>query len=237
MKWFHYATITVVAALVGCRTTTEPKPARQPHQWRRLGSPVAFGDIEQLRRGLPDSLQQLADDLHAGGIRRQRAAYIVERLGVDAVALTEAVGDAFGAERDPVTQAYLARALAEIAPGQLSADAARTLRDRFRGGGHPVLRTYLAGAIACISTPKASQQEFRYLISSLDPSGSADFVTPDAREAFWERRWAAAYMVAKLGPEGEPMVPALEHLSDHPETPLWVQRQAHFSMRAVSTRR
>jgi hypothetical protein len=220
--------------LVGCQTnddgadTVEQTPAVA---WRTPDVPPAtIAELERIRAHLPESLEPLISDLNSRERRpKLRAIGTLERLGERAGEAAPAVYGMLEDETDAVTVAMLVRAAAELPPSE---EGVRALRRRYRVEKNPILKTYLSGAIVVTDKPTDSEAALQYLIDSLDPFPPAGLATP-ALQAFWERRWAAAYMAGKMGGEGALLLPVLERCLEAEKVPVWVRRQVLFAQREV----
>jgi HEAT repeat protein len=224
--------LLVGSLLLGCQTDKTPEVEHTPAvEWRTPDVPPAtIVELERIRARLPDSLEPLVDDIQSRDRRAKlRAIGTLERLGKRAGEAAPTIFKALEKEDDPVTVAMLVRAAAALPSSE---DGVRALRRRYREEPNPILKTYLSGAIVVTDNPADSQVELQYLIDSLDPYPPRD-LSIDGLQAFWEQRWAAAYMVGKMGSDGAPLIPVLERCLEAEKVPVWVSRQVLFAQREV----
>lgn len=226
--------ITLLVLLIlsgGCATPSLQQDASI--HWRELGTPPAsLIELERIRRSLPKSLQDPLSDLRSSNtVTRRRAANLFERLGPASAPVTNKLLHAFEVEPDPLTRAFLARAIAELPPEK---ETVSRLQKVFSQGLHPVLRTYIAGAIVKQSQLQNCENELQYLLDSLN-APTNDAASPAAEQTIdRERCWAAAYMIGKLGPQGAPLASAMERIAGNDTLPIWLQRQLLFTLRQIS---
>jgi hypothetical protein len=132
---------------------------------------------------------------------------------------------------DPLTRAFLCRALA--ANESANDDTLTALREVYRHTDDMIVRTYAAGALVRLSTPAGAQNELQELLDRLDPREGPPIDEAGAQD-FWERRWAAAYMIARLGTNGKARIPAIERSTEAKLMPIWVERQLFLTLRDLS---
>ena len=170
--------------------------------------------------------KQLSDGDSAA---RTKAAHAIEKLGGKAELESELV-NALRKDTDPVARVFICRALAATKTTQ--PDTLTALQEVYRHSPTPIVRTYAAGAIVC-HTNGTAQNELQHLLDRLDPLSLPPDGTAAANQ-FWERRWAAAFMIARLGRTGAPLITNVERSTEALVMPDWVERQLFLTLRQLS---
>jgi hypothetical protein len=219
----------------GC-TALDSKKAEEPEpspitasMWRRSESHrPAHTDIRRARIGLPESLQAVRQGLrnHDPFVRR-KAAYLLEALGTVARACAQDLRTALAIDQDVITRAILVRAICSI--GDNSEESINLIRKQFRKEEDQILLTYLAGALVRLDLGDDSKVAEEWLIRSLILTRDVDSKIPKRPPEFWEKCWAAIFMIGKLGDEARPFISTVEAFGDDDTLPVYLQREVVFT--------
>ena len=209
----------------GARQGAEPSVTDIVASWKDLGIWLPSSDeVKLVRSRLPESLDALRvgfkhDDAHV----RMSTAYVAEKLGPEAAGLARDVLQRLQTEPEPLVRVYLADALAAI--GDNSQDILDALRGEFQSEQDDQVKTYLAGGLVRLNSPKAEPEAWQWLLDSLKTFPP---VPPDGleeRQAFWERRWGGVRHLRETRGKEEVLLPLVTKLRDNPATPGWVIKQ------------
>ncbi|HAR65034.1 MAG TPA: hypothetical protein DCR55_02315 [Lentisphaeria bacterium] len=223
----------LASALCGCVTPPRGQPELRQTSWRDSGSrPPTLPEIRKLRATLEQTAEMLRGDLRGDQWERRRAAHILELLRHDGSIAEFALRAAFDIEPDPVNRAFMMRAFANF--GEVEDETMASIRRVFFWSEDPVLHTYAAGAIIALQPGGESAEEIQLLADHLNPDAHAG---QEKTRSFWEARWASVYMVRKLRNEAPGFLEAVETLSEAPDAPPWVRKEALFTLRALATLR
>jgi hypothetical protein len=224
--------------LASCETTNsgakggerQNVAASSVDNWRLpVAAKLTITEIDALRQD-PAQTERLRTQLSDGpSSARTRAAHAIEKLG-GKKELEPALVAALRQDNDPVSRVFICRALAATETDQ--ADTLSALQEVYRHTPNPVVKTYAAGAIVC-HTDGQAQNELQHLLDRLDPLSLAPAGNTAANQ-FWERRWASAYMIARLGRTGTPLIPNVERATEALVMPDWVERQLFLTLRQLS---
>jgi hypothetical protein len=223
----------LILPLTGCRKSDDDVV----ESWKDLGIYLPNDeDVAYLSSHLPHSLQALMRGLsHENAHVRMCSADVVERLGESAKSLGPALRAAYIAEQKVINRVYFAKALAAI--GDTSSKNIDFLNRYFAIEEDIEVRTYLAGALLIVSGVDTNPEAWEWIVSSLSPGASTADPYTDEFYEYWERRWAASYMLGKLGPRASQAVPLLDHLMRHKATPDWVKSQVKSDIAAILGRK
>ena len=235
---FSLLLLSLSLLLASCETTTttgqggqrQTVSASSVDNWRMPpAAKLSIKEIDALRQD-SNSNSKLAKQLRSGPSDvRTKAAHTIEKLGGKPELETDLV-KALREDIDPVARVFICRALAATKTTQ--PDTLSALQEVYRHSPSPVVKTYAAGAILCHNNGNA-QNELQHLLDRLDPR-SLPPAGNTAANQFWEQRWAAAYMIARLGPNGAPLIPNIERSIEAPIMPDWVERQLFLTLRQLS---
>lgn len=221
--------VMITAWLQGCAVLSPDHET--PRHWRSAGIPLPSNEeVRRYRQEPAKAAVEVREGLASTNpYVRRRTAYLLEQLGGAARVYAQTLAMALLQEPDLVTKAYMTRALA--VSEERGPELLELLRDSFALETDKVLRAYVAGAIIKLRGLDANQIELQYLLDSLTPAMSwSDQVNDEASTQFWERRWAATYMIGNLGSDAATLVPPLERLNADERTPDWVRAEVHVTL-------
>ncbi len=239
--------ITILLLASGCQTL--PTPPNQSSQtelqsqinWHQMNtSKPSKSELDHIRSDLRQKLPEIISALASGNVdERRRAAFILEALGPVAATAGPALHKAYQGESDERNKAFMIRALTEI--GDRSPETLQFLKTAFNTAESAIIRTYLAGAIINLDGLKNEKNlaEIQSLLDSLNiPQMMAIKPFGDHSKAeYWERCWAATYMIGKLKHDGNVFIPVLELASDYDDIPEWVMKEIWFTQQKLSSGR
>ena len=234
-------TILGSVVLVGCTTTSSESErsgrsgnlsSQTVSNWRLPpAAAISIKKLDQLRDQADGGTAALRADLLSDSAEKQvGAAHAIEKLG-GRPELEATLRQTLRQETDPLTRVFVCRALA--ANQTATEETLTAIREIRRHTDHPIVQTYAAGALVVLATPGSSQNELQDLLDRLDPRQQPPR-DEDGAQAFWESRWAAAYMIGRLGAEGKPLVTAIERSTEVLLMPNWVERQLFLTLRDLS---
>ncbi len=191
-------------------------------------------EITEVRANIGSSVSELIEDLASEELlQRRQAAYTIEYLGPAAISALGPLIAACRSEKNQINRAFMVRAIAAI--DDSTPETLGFLRLLFHDSQNKILRTYLAGAILKLTELHQSEVELQYLLDSVNPKGSEnELIDEISRNEFWEQRWAAAYMIAKLQKKAISFIPALEQISEAADVPGWVRKEFWFTLSKIS---
>ncbi len=228
---YLFAIVILIPILVSCVSYSDSYAL----DWRNLKEPPPTPlRINEIRSDIDYSLPKIKKDLMSTSrYTRRLAAYRSELLGMLAQPVTEELLKTYNSEYDKVNKVFLLRALSEVS--EKSSKIELKLKNDFKQCMDKVLKTYVAGAITTIGERNHCKIEYQYLFDSLYPIGTVNEMANEVtKKNFWERRWAAAYMIAKMDQISSIFAPALEKLAESQDAPSWVKKQAWFTLRKTT---
>lgn len=175
--------------------------------------------VASFRRKLPSSLSVLRSTLrHKDKGVRFHTAYIIDELGPKASPLIPDLLQAMQVESEYLPKVYIVVALSSVSGKNRK--VATQLRTAFSSESDPTIKTNLAGALVIVSSPKDEKNAWKWLLDSLKrPIRKPKSFVDEP----WDRPWAAADMLGRLGADSEPAIKKMESLEKESTTPNWVK--------------
>lgn len=211
-------------------------PQELVESWADNGAYLA-GDTDTafMRAHMPQAIPALRMGMsHPNSHVRMETANTIEGLGALAKPLIPDIESRLGEEDNQPVRIYLAMTFGGI--GDTSAKTIGFLQSTFRQESHEEVKTYLAGSLVRLTAPHFDPQAWAWMLESLQPGGKAKIFSPGwlaGGDSFWDRRWAAAYMLQSMGAAARPALPALKNLRDDAATPWRVKRKVEQAIKQI----
>jgi hypothetical protein len=166
---------------------------------------------------------------------RQRAAYVIEKIGPAAKPMQAALVTALAKEKVPLVRIYLCNALS--ATGDANDDALTQLRVLFHAPADDKdtldQRIYSAAALSTLSqNPKEVLECTAFVCQWLKPP-SKDLV-PSELEKYWDLRWSAVNAVEHMT-QAKQAIPLLDKMLTEPDKRDWVDMHVPRALAALGT--
>lgn len=229
----HVLFVAVLLTLsAGCAKTPKEKAAKYINSWDEMG--MWLPDKEQINF-FHNNLTEVQDALISALSNpnpdvRQRAAYVIEKIGPTAVGLGPALYRCLKAEPKRLVRMYLYDALASICfeDSRVIDD----LKKRFQsldGNNIPPAqdnsyapadeKINIASALYVLDKSSSRKEYLDYVLRWLHQP--VDDMTPEELAGYWERRWCAVISLEKMSGASE-AIPLLEAMLDEPNAKSWV---------------
>ncbi len=228
--------LSALIVFVGCGKPSSPPQHIQAwvNSWAKMG--MYLPDEEQvsfLHANLDDVTAELeAAVSHENAEIRQRAAYVISEIGIDANGLGNCLFEQLKNEPDQLVQIYLIDALGAVRYNDNEVVAFlekkyASLKDEnvppslFISGKYAEVdeKINLAGVLYVLAQPESREQYLDFVTQWLDtPSGSMNAVESSG---YWERRWMAVISLEDMEGAVE-AIPLLEAMLNEKNTKSWV---------------
>ncbi len=232
----HYWLISLLLGVVaiGCGKPLSPKHQTQAwvNSWADLGmylpekKQVAF-----IQANLTEVTPELvAAFSHPNANIRQRAAFVVSKIGPVAASLGPSIFLRLKKEPERIVRIYMVNALASIQFCDEKTSA--LLREQYQSlssenvppqilGGYSEVdeKVNLAAALYVLSKKETRDLYLDFVIQWLQPLSKE--MTPVENSGYWERRWMAVISLEAM-PDATEAIPLLESMAKEMEAPGWV---------------
>jgi hypothetical protein len=216
----------------GCAKTPKAKAAKYIDSWGDMG--MWLPDKEQItffRNNLTDVQEILISALsNPNPDVRQRAAYVIEKLGPNAMDIGTALYRCLKAESKRLVRMYLYDALAAV--HFVDPVLIDDLKDRFQsldGKNIPPAQDHsyasadekinVAAALYVLDKSPKRREYLEYVLRWLHQPG--DDMAPEQLAGYWERRWCAVISLETMLGASE-AIPLLEAMLNEPNAKSWV---------------
>ena len=225
--------LLIVLAVIGCGKSSPPQHIQAwVESWGKMGMYLPNEDeITFLRANFRDVKPELAAAIsHENPDVRQRAAYVIGKIGPEAKSLGPDLVQRLKTEKERLVRIYLVNALSGIK--FQDKEATNLLRSRFDSlksvntapqlfGGYSDVDEKIDFAAALYNlTPSVDRQKYLDFVTQWLKPPSADFSAVE-KEGYWERRWMAVIALEGM-PDAKSAIPLLDAMLHEDGAKDWV---------------